>query len=92
MGRLLDALLQFDCAARRGARVLGNSSAGRELRAATADLRRALGAAALHEAAAEADPRHDLQRIFAAAEAAGLSRPDMADALNHFHELKLGRN
>ena len=92
MGRLLDALLRFDCAARKGARVLGNSSAGRELKAAAAELRRAVGAAALHEAAVDPDPQDDLQRIFAAAEASGLSWPDLADALNHFHERNFGRN
>lgn len=92
MGHLLDALMDLDNAARVGARVLGTASGvGRQLQAAAAAVRRELAVRALAEEAAAFDPKTDLKRIFAAAEAAGLSWPDLADALNSYHEMKGGR-
>lgn len=87
MARLLDTLVRLDNLARLGARVLGTrSDCGRALQQATDDLRRDLAPLALHEQAAQPfDPKTDLMRVFAAAEAAGLSWPDMRDALNHYH-------
>lgn len=86
MPRLLDALIRIDSAARVAARVLGHSSSGRELIAAAKDIRSAVAAAALHELAERPDPKTDLQKIFSAAEAAGLSWPDLMDALNTYNE------
>jgi hypothetical protein len=86
MARLLDALLLVDALARTAARAVGTQShLGRHLRAATADLRRQLATHAMAEEAATFDPKTDLKRIFSAAEAAGLSWPDMRDALNDYH-------
>lgn len=88
MGRLLDALVELDNAARVGARVLGlSSTAGRQLQETAATVRRELALRALAEQASQPfDPRTDLKRIFAAAEAAGLTWPDMRDALNDYHQ------
>ena len=87
MARLLDILMRVDNLARLGVQGLGTrSDNGRALRAAAADLRRELGARALAETAAHFDPKTDLMDVLAAAEAAGLSWPDMADALNRYHE------
>ena len=87
MARLLDALLLVDNLARAGVRLLGvQSSRGREFRDAAGDLRREVAARALAEEAAQFDPKTDLKRIFAAAEAAGLTWPDMRDALNDYRE------
>lgn len=87
MARLLDTLLEIDTLARIGARVLGTrSDSGREFQRAVAALRRALAPLALHQVAEQPDPKTDLKQIFAAAEAAGLSWPDMRDALNTYHE------
>lgn len=87
MARLLDTLLHLDNLARIGARALGTRSArGCELQQAAADLRRDLAPLALHQVAEQPDPKTDLMRIFAAAEAAGLTWPDMRDALNEYHQ------
>jgi len=87
MGRLLDALVDLDNAARIGARVLGlTSSAGRQLQQAAATVRRELAVRALADEAACFDPAINLKHIFAAAEAAGLSWPDLRDALNQYRE------
>lgn len=87
MGRLLDALVALDNAARVGARVLGTTSgAGQQLQQAAATVRRELAPRALAEEAASFDPKTDLKRIFAAAEAAGLAWPDLAEALNTYHQ------
>jgi hypothetical protein len=89
---LLDALVQLDNAARVGARVLGtHSAAGRELQQVVADLRREVAPVALHHVADSFDPKTDLMRVFAAAEAAGLDWPDMRDALNDYHEQHAGK-
>ncbi len=74
-GRLLVAVLGFDAALRAYQGRVGSTEAGRRL-----------AAAALRQEAAAFDPKSDLRRIFAAAEAAGLSWPDLADALNSYHE------
>jgi hypothetical protein len=88
MPRLLDALMDLDNAARVGARVLGaGSAAGRELFEAIATVRRQIAARALAEEARAFDPKTDLKRIFAAAEAAGLSWPDMVEAMNTYHAM-----
>jgi hypothetical protein len=87
MARLLDALIRIDSATRVASRVLGRtSSAGRELQAAVRDIRAAVAAAALHELAERPDPKADLKQIFRACEAAGLSWPDLMDALNTYQE------
>ncbi len=88
MTRLLDTLMLVDNLARIGARVLGTrSDSGRALQAAAADLRRDVAAHALAEQAdQDFDPKTDLKRIFAAAVDAGLSWPDLRDALNDYHQ------
>ncbi len=92
MAGLLDALVDLDNAARVGARVLGTASGvGRQLQQAAAVVRRELASRALAEQALAFDPKTDLMRIFAAAEAAGLTWPDIRDALNDYHEQALGR-
>ncbi|CUW41114.1 conserved protein of unknown function [Magnetospirillum sp. XM-1] len=89
MTRLLDTLLRLDNLARIGARALGARSAcGRELQQAAADLRRDLAPLALHQEAEQPDPKTDLMRVLAAAEDAGLSWPDIRDALNRYHETR----
>lgn len=90
MARLLDTLLQLDTVARIGAGLLGRTRAGRQLQQIAADLRRHLAPLALHQAAEQPDPKTDLMRIFAAAEAAGLTWPDMRDALNEYHQRNPG--
>jgi hypothetical protein len=92
MASLLDALVDLDNAARVGARVLGTASGvGRQLQQAAAVIRRELATRALAEQASAFDPKTDLKRVFAAAEAAGLTWPDMRDALNDYHESQPGR-
>lgn len=92
MARLLEALVQLDNAARVGARVLGTrSTTGQVLQQAVAELRQVVAPAALHELALDFDPKVDLMRVFSAAEAAGLSWPDLMDALNRYHELQPGK-
>lgn len=93
MARLLDALMQLDNAARVGARVLAPGSAvARELTSAVATVRRELAVRVLAEEAGRPfDPKTDLKRIFAAAEAAGLCWPDLAEALNTYHQQNPGR-
>lgn len=86
MARLLDAYLGFDIALRAYLGRLGASEPARRLARAATDLRRDIAVRALNEEAADFDPRTDLARIFAAAEAAGLSWPDMAEALNTYHQ------
>lgn len=90
MGRLLDALLELDGVARTGARALGERSRlGRQLLEEVTRLRRILAPAALHQAAEGSfDPRADMRRIFRAAEDAGLSWPDLAEALNTYRETR----
>ncbi|BAE49260.1 hypothetical protein [Paramagnetospirillum magneticum] len=92
MGRLLDALVALDNAARVGARVLGTTSGvGQQLQQAAAIVRRELAPRALAEEATHPfDPKTDLKRILAAASAAGLEWPDMVEALNTFHQQNLG--
>ena len=91
MAPLLDTLMRVDNLARIGVRVLGaRSESGRALQQAAADLRRDLAPLALHQQAEQPDPKADLKRIFAAAEAAGLSWPDMREALNTYHESNPG--
>lgn len=91
MAALLDALLELESVARTGARALGERSRlGRELLLAVAAARRVIAPMALRQVAEEFDPRIDLARIFAAAEQAGLSWPDMAETLNHYRELHPG--
>jgi hypothetical protein len=90
MARLLDILLQLDTVARIGAGLLGRTRSGRQLQQIAADLRRTLAPLALRQAAEQPDPKTDLMRIFAAAEAAGLTWPDMRDALNEYHQRNPG--
>lgn len=86
MARLLDALITLDTLARTAARAVGTQShLGHQLRDAADTLRSQIAARALAEEAATFDPKTDLMRIFAAAEVAGLSWPDMRDALNDYH-------
>jgi len=89
MARLLDSVLRLDAAARMAEKVIGTrSDRGRELHAALTQLRRDLAPAVLHQIAAAGafDPKTDLMEILALAEVAGLSWPDLAHALNHYHE------
>ena len=89
---LLDALGDLDNLARLSARAWGERSRlGSALLQGVAQVRKAVAPAALAQAAQVVDPKADLMRIFAAAEAAGLSWPDLADALNHYHERHFGR-
>ena len=90
MGSLLDSLVQLDTAARIGSDALGKTKSWRQLRAAARDLRRVLAPLALHQQAETFDSKADLKRIFAAAEAAGLSWQDLRDALNTYHEHNTG--
>lgn len=87
---LLDALMRLDNAARLGARVLAPASpVAREFTAAVTEIRRELAVRAVAHEAAHFDPKTDLKRIFAAAEAAGLAWPDLAEALNTYHAQNL---
>lgn len=89
---LLDALVRLDNATRVGARVLAPGSAvARELMAAVAQIRREIAARALADLARQPfDPKADLMAIFRAAEAAGLAWPDLAEALNTYHQQNPG--
>lgn len=85
---LIEALLELETVARIGARTLGeNSHMGSQLLDAVARVRRVVAPAALHQLATVYDPKIDLATIFVAAELAGLSWPDMRDALNRYNEL-----
>jgi len=87
MGRLLDALVDLDNAARVGVRVLGlTSSAGRQLQHAATTVRRELAVRALADEARAFDPKADFEAIVSAAIAAGLSWPDMVDTFNAIRE------
>ena len=88
MAKMVESLVRLDAAARIATRVLGDrSDCGRALKSALTDLRRDLAPLALHQMAAERfDPNADLRQIFTLAEEAGLSWPDLADALNHYRE------
>ena len=87
MARLLDALIAVDNLVRIATRLIGlNSLGGRALQGAAGDLRREVAIRALAEEADQFDPKTDLKRIFAAAEAAGLTWPDLREALNTYRE------
>ncbi len=87
------ALLTLDICGRTAVRCLGTRSRhGRELAAALSDVRRQVAPLILAAYAADpTDPKRDFMAILAAAATAGLSWPDMVDALNHFHERDMGR-
>ena len=89
MARLLNSLLLVETCIQVAVRHLGaRSTAGQRLQSALRALRRDVGGRALHDLATEFDPKADFQAILRAAEAAGLSWPDMADALNHYNETR----
>ena len=93
MVQLFNSFLRLDNAARIAGRVIGTrSECGRELHAALTGLRRDLAPVALHQLAAAPafDPKSDLMDVLALAEAAGLTWPDLVQALNHFHERHSG--
>lgn len=89
MARLsIDSLLVVDNCVRRAVQRLGErTAAAQHLKAAMRNLHRDVGGRALHDQSVHFDPKADLQAVFRAAEAAGLSWQDMADALNHYNEI-----
>ncbi|MDA8232832.1 MAG: hypothetical protein M0006_15990 [Magnetospirillum sp.] len=86
--RAIDALLTLDICGRTAVRCLGTQSRhGRELASALSDVRRQVAPLVLADYAVQpTDAKRQFMAVLAAAAAAGLSWPDMVDALNHFHE------
>ncbi|HYG91183.1 MAG TPA: hypothetical protein VD978_33570 [Azospirillum sp.] len=86
MGKLISTFLEADTALRAWVHRAGRNEAARKAAKAITDLRRAVAAQALAEAAATPDPKADFAQLVEVAATAGVTWQDMAAIVNRAGE------